>query len=170
MSSFQLYSGKRPVSNPTLRRTAAAVSSEEMLLSTLNGGEKIVIDWVTERFTPTPPPNTLKVTILEGKCTLEGSLQVPAGLIGFHLFNQDPVRTAALGLITVDEGKTLADVAAWTSITTPPWAQVIEFIIAEPGKDILTTTVVQDKPIYLVCMDGYPERQIGALGPIEATR
>ncbi len=157
-------------------RVALTVDAErfyEMYLSTLNGGQKIVVDWVSARAMPTPPPVILTVVIQGGKCTLEGSKQVPAGLIGVNLIDKDPTKDAGLAIVTLDAGKTFADVDAYPSTSPPSWMQVLGFNETTPGNEILQTVVVEDKPVYLVCFDRPPDakaEKIGALGPIEAIK
>ncbi len=140
----------------------------ETYLSTLNGGEKLAIDWASARATPTLPANLLTVVYQSGKCTLEGSKQVPMGMVGVKLINQGMEKDVRLAVFTVDEGKTMADIEATTGVEPPAWVQVLSYKDASPGTEIIQTVLVKDKPLYLICHYLTPLERIGFLGPIEA--
>jgi inosine-uridine nucleoside N-ribohydrolase len=142
----------------------------ETYLSTLNGGEHLAIDWADARATPILAANLVTVTIQGGKCSLSGSTQIPAGMMGVKLIDQDSAKDAGLAIVTIDEGKTLADMEAWISTDPPPWAQVLGFIETYPGKEIQQTFELKDIPIYFFCFDREPVQIIGALGPIEVVK
>jgi len=150
--------------------TADADRFLDMYLSTLNGGQQIVVDWVTARFTPTPPANTVIVTIQGGKCSLEGPTLVPPGPVGVYLINKDPAKHATLAILTLDEGKTFADLVAYPSADPPQWVQLVQVNLAESSTEVLKIIEIKDKPIYLVCLNGPPEEKIGVLGPIEVIK
>jgi hypothetical protein len=141
----------------------------ETYLSTINGGQKITIDWATAK--PTPKA-IITVTISGGQCVSEDALQVPAGLIGVKLIDKDPAIDAGLAIVTMDADKSFADLVAWTSTDPPPWTQIQGFVETTSGNETMQTVVVQDKPIYLVCFDTTSSyvSKIGALGPIEAIK
>ncbi len=143
----------------------------DLYLSVLNGGQPLFIDWVTARFTPTPPPNVVNVIIQGGKCSLEGSMLVPRGPVGVYLIDKDPVRDAGLAIVTADEGKTLADLVTSPGLEQPSWVQILGNILeTSPGNEVSQVVEVGDKPIYLVCFDSPPAAKIGALGPIEVIK
>lgn len=139
----------------------------EVYLSTLNGGQKLAIDWEKAKITPTPMPPALTVTYAAGKCIGDGTKQIPPGMTGFKLVNKDPVKGSGLAVLTINADKTFADLDAYSSVDPPPWAQVLSFGEAEAGKEINLQADVKKGQIYLVCFDGPPPTKIGVLGPIE---
>jgi len=148
-------------------RVAMTVEADrfiETYLSTLNGGQKIAIDWAAARATPIV---VMTVTISGGKCVLDGPRQVPAGEFGIKLIDKDLEGPAALAYVTIDEGKTFSDLDAYPSLDPPPWLQVLGLIETDPAKETLLTAEVKDEPIYLICFDSPPQRKIGVIGPIE---
>ncbi len=162
----------RTIDSQTGREVRAAMTVDadrfvETYLSTLNGGQKIAIDWVAVRAVPT---SLLTATIYDGKCVLEGPKQVPAGEFGVKLIDKDPKKGATLAIVTLDAGKTFSDLDAFPSANPPPWVQVLEYGDANPGKETMQTAEVKEKPLYLVCLDWPPARKIGAFGPIEVIK
>ncbi|MCL4560866.1 MAG: nucleoside hydrolase [Chloroflexi bacterium] len=142
----------------------------ETYLSALNGGEKLAIDWAAALATPKSAANLVTVTTQDGVCTLAGLTQVPAGMVDVKLIDRDIAKDAGLAIVTLDEGKTLADVEAWPSTDPPPWIQLLGFIEVNPGKELTQNFELKDKPLYFFCFDKPPERKIGGLGPIEAVK
>jgi len=149
-------------------RVAMTVEADrfmETYLSTLNGGQKIAIDWAAVRATTAA---IMTVTISGGKCVLDGPRQVPAGEFGIKLINQDPEKPSLLVYITIDEGKNISELETYQpGNPLPPWVQVFGTVEADPGKEATLATEVKDRPIYLACFNKPPERKIGLIGPIE---
>lgn len=129
----------------------------------------LVFDWNEMKTNLT---SMLTVSMSNGKCALKGSLKVPAGEFGIHFINQDPEKAALLGIVTIDEGKTLSDLDRWPYAYPPGWVQLVRKGELDPVKETLLTAEVKDKPLYLVCIDGYPGgfpiSKIGVMGPIES--
>jgi len=126
--------------------------------------------------TPAPPTATpvrvsITVTFAGGTCSMEGPQQVPAGAtLVIHWTLEDTNYTLpGLCLVTVDEGKTLADLEAAPGYPQPSWVH-LTYGDCRPMDYGLTTTVAQvvmnTGPAYIGCF-GSQTRKIGVLGPIE---
>jgi len=143
--------------------TVDAERLEQVFLSTLNGGQAVTID----RTVVTPEPNAT-VTFAEDKCTYKAAQQLPLGQVGIDWIVEDKNHDKfGLAVLTLDQGKSIKDLAAWTSTDQPPWSQLVAFHEAAPGSRSIVTAEVEEGPIYFVCFTAYPEMILGALGPIE---
>jgi pyrimidine-specific ribonucleoside hydrolase len=125
----------------------------EAYLSTLNGGQKINIDWTTVRETQGV---MLTVTMADGKCVSEGSTKVPFGEMGIKFINLYPDRIGVLGVVTIDEGKSFSDLDAWPETEPPPWVEAVGISDLDPGSENTIIVEVGDKALYLVCLETLP--------------
>ena len=124
--------------------------------------------------TATPLRVSITVTFTGGTCTMEGPQQVPAGAVLVVHWTLDDTNYPLPGLcmVTLDKGKTLADLIAAPSIPQPAWAH-FSYGDCWPMEYLLTSTTVQavmnTGPAYLVCFRSQTGK-IGALGPIEVVK
>jgi inosine-uridine nucleoside N-ribohydrolase len=142
--------------------TVDAERFEQVFLSTLNGGRAVTID----RTVVVPEPN-VTVTFAQDKCTYSAKQPLPLGQIGIEWIVQDQHDKFGLAVLTLDQGKSIKDLEAWTSTDQPPWSQLVAFYEAASGSHATVTAEVEKGPIYFVCFTAYPEQVCGALGPIE---
>jgi len=110
----------------------------------------------------------MTVTFTGEKCSYDGPQQVTAGeiVVDWIVDNEDHDRYG-LAVVTLDEGKTFADLDAWPSTDQPPWLQLVDFADVGPGSRLLMVADVEQGPIYFVCFTAYPETKMGTLGPVE---
>jgi len=122
----------------------------------------------------TPAKVSITVTFAGGTCSMEGPQQVPAGAtLVIHWTLEDTNYTLpGLCLVTVDEGKTLADLEAAPGYPQPSWVH-LSYGDCWPMEYGLTTTAVQvvmnTGPAYLICFRS-ETKKIGVLGPIEVVQ
>jgi hypothetical protein len=77
----------------------------------------------------------------------------------------------AVYVLTLDEGKTVDDLAAWPSTDKPAWARISGWSEAgRPGQSNILKATVEEGIIYIACFRRPPEAKIGALGPIEVVK
>ncbi len=146
--------------------TVDAERFEQVFLSTLNGGRAVTID----RTVVTPEPN-VTVTFAEDKCTYSAAQKLPLGQVGIEWIVEDKNHDKfGLAVLTLDQNKSIKDLAAWTSTDQPPWSQLVAFYEAAPGSRATVMAEVEKGPIYFVCFTAYPEQIIGALGPLEVEK
>jgi hypothetical protein len=123
--------------------------------------------------TPTVKPAGITVTFEGDECVYHGPGRVPAGRVQMVLDVKD--QTAhdlyEVGVLTVDEGKTLEDIIAWpASANMPVWGHDHGSVEAAQGTAQETTIVLFEGPIFLVCFAGPSSGKGGkvdVLGPIE---
>lgn len=124
---------------------------------------------------------TLTLTINENECTLDGPETIPSDnfIVKFIINEQEPNETGYI-LATLEDGKTIEDLNAWSSADQPPWVIVLHRA-HEPagGTHIYSYDQMQftqngrydGGPYYLVCfrndlVTGIMSK-IGAFGPID---
>ncbi len=117
--------------------------------------------------------SSLMVTFSDGnKCSLEGAASVKAGSLLYEIYVDAQERpTYWLALVTLDEGKTLADLEAIPEdvISQPDFAQLIVATFEGRGSHSTILANVEEGPLYFVCFAGDRYgvgRKIGALGPV----
>jgi ABC-type sugar transport system substrate-binding protein len=95
--------------------------------------------------------------------------QVLAGEITVTMDVKDQAYEAyAVYILTLDEGKTVDDLAAWPSTDKPVWARISGWSEAgRPGQSNILKATVEEGTIYMACFRRSPAAKIGALGPIE---
>ena len=133
------------------------------------------------RVVPTPGPPTatpvrvsIAVTFAGGTCTMEGPQQVPYGAVLVIQWTLEDTNYAVPGLcmVTVDPGKTLADLQAAPGYPQPSWVH-LTYGDCWPMDYAATSTTVQvvmkTGPAYIICF-GSQTAKIGALGPIEVVQ
>ena len=137
---------------------------EEIFLSALNGGKAVTIDR-----TEAIPDRAAQMSVaIEGdKCTYSGPETIAAGQIAIDWNVDEAHDIYGLAVVTLDEGKTSADLDAWPSTDPPSWLQVVAFSDATPGSHSTVTARVEKGPIYFVCFTLPPDKKMGTLGPIE---
>ena len=119
--------------------------------------------------TPTPEPTGITVTFEGDNCVYHGPAGVPAGRISVMLDVQDATahETYAVGMATLDEGKTLEDLEAWPwTDDAPLWLRDHGVIEADQGASEEATITLFEGPLYLVCFTASPDRAANVLGPI----
>jgi lysophospholipase L1-like esterase len=125
--------------------------------------------------TDTPPAPAeadagITVTFDGDECIYKGPDQVSAGRISVILDVEDQKDHEEYGLavLTLDEGKTLEDLDAWSSTDRPLWSQLHGLLEEIPqGSRAETTVTAFEGPLFLVCFAAYPVTKSGTLGPIE---
>ncbi len=140
----------------------------ETYLATLNGQQPLALDWEAAKALP---PNSIVVTVSDGKCALETSGAVKAGEVLIQLVNKSPDRSALVAACTYDEGKTIEDARALEGTAPASWIHVLGAIDAASASRGEFTIEVASGPIYIACFDGTPrvnpEKRLDVLGPIE---
>ena len=107
------------------------------------------------------------------KCSMKGVSSHGKGLINYDLIvNDQSHQTYALVILTLDEGKTLDDLKAYTSTTAAPsWTNPVQYDYETPGSYSHHKINVSEGPLYFVCF--YGDKQIpviiGHFGPLEIT-
>jgi hypothetical protein len=109
----------------------------------------------------------MTVTFVGSQCTFDGPTQVRAGRITVNWDTDKSHDTFGLAILTLNKGKTMADLAAWPSTDQPPWTTLVSFRDTGPGSRSKEDIDVSEGPIYLVCFTASPEKKMGVLGPIE---
>jgi hypothetical protein len=137
-----------------------------------------LVGCTTTTQTPTP---TLTLTINENECTLDAPETIPNGnfTVKFVINEQEPNETGYI-LATLEDGKTIEDLNAWSSADQPPWVIIIHRAHEPAGGTHIysydPTQFTQNArydggPYYLVCFRNDPDTgtmsKIGAFGPIE---
>jgi hypothetical protein len=136
--------------------------------------------------TATPSPATpaprLTLSIIGSECTLDGPTTIPYGQFEITLVIDEPeVSETGYALVALDEGRTIADLEAWSSADQPEWADRLagehqmEAGISSSTIDLVPMAAMQDREaVYIVCIHTNPQthtrEKIGALGPIEVER
>ena len=123
--------------------------------------------------TATPAPASMTVTFAGGTCTMDGPQQVPEGtrlVIDWILVDKDYV-LPGLCLVTVDAGKTLADLVAAPGFPQPAWAHLVGSCWDHRGGGTKTvqSPPLRTGPVYLACFKS-EKTKIGVLGPIEVVK
>jgi len=123
---------------------------------------------------PSAPPE-VTITFSGDSCTYSGSKSLPDKFnINIVVEGQENTKYGYV-VVTLDEGKTIADLQAWPSSDPPEWLKDM-FTDTGPVFGPGTTKQIFDwssyesvvTPIYFVCFGD--DRKIGALGPIEITK
>ncbi len=127
-------------------------------------------------------PPELQLTITSDGCTLGGPTAVPFGEFKVNLVIDVPkVSETGYALLVLDEGKTLADLQAWTSGDYPAWADRLTIVNqTETGTsskiiDLAPKAAMANHDeFYIACYHTDPQthirRMIGAHGPIQVQR
>jgi inosine-uridine nucleoside N-ribohydrolase len=160
-------SGRTHVSDGgTSIRVAMSVDAprfEEVFLSTLNGGKAVTI----VRTEPTPGAAAQMSVAIEGdQCTYSGPKEIAAGQIAIDWNVDEAHAYYGLAVVTLDEGKTFADLDRWPSTDPPSWLQIVTFRETTAGNHSTVTARVRGGPIYIVCFTRPPDKKMGTLGPI----
>jgi hypothetical protein len=115
-----------------------------------------------------PPEPNVTVIFAKDKCTYRAAGKLPLGQVGIDWIVEDKNHDKfGLAVLTLDQGKSIKDLEAWTSTDQPPWSQLVAFHEAAPGSRSIVTAEVEEGPIYFACFTAYPEQIVGALGPLE---
>ncbi len=125
--------------------------------------------------TPAAAPAPNVVTINAHEYAFEAPKRIPAGLTTFRFMT--PGKEPHHGiLIRLDEGKTLADLAAWIKQPgpTPSWAHLDGgMMIGDPETGSNVTMTLTPGQYALICFvpssDGVPHVAKGMIAPIEVT-
>ena len=116
---------------------------------------------------------TPTVTFDGGKCRYDGPKKISADkfTVNFNVENRDREKYG-LYIVTLDQGKTLADLDAWPSTDPPPWVYIVAGTDVGPGsRSEVTVDMTKSpqfkSPIFLVCLSAPPEAKITTMGPVE---
>jgi hypothetical protein len=113
---------------------------------------------------------------------LEGPTTIPYGQFEITLVIDEPEASeTGYALVALDEGRTIADLQAWSSADQPNWADRLagehQMEVGNSSRtiDLVPMATMQDRgAIYIVCFHTDPQthvrEKIGALGPIEVER
>ena len=103
----------------------------------------------------------------------EGPTTIPAGMVNVNARITRELREGyALGIATLDEGKTFEDLDAWPSTDQPPWLDLHAFRDTPEGDpdDLLPFSFYANEaksPFLVVCFTREPEAKVGFFGPVE---
>ena len=126
--------------------------------------------------TNTPVPATptteqtplLTITFRNGTCDYDGPVSVNSFKIKLKVVIDEDFTEAADGVaiaaVTLQEGKTVADLQAWTGKVGPPWATNVDVKETMGQKETEFTLYIPEETIYFACI--LPEGEIGAVGPV----
>jgi hypothetical protein len=126
--------------------------------------------------TPAPAAESsagITVTFEGDQCIYHGPERMPAGRIPIILdvTDQTAYEVYGVGAATLDEGKTLEDLAATPSTAGfPLWLHDHGYVGAAQGTAQETTIVLFEGPLFLVCFvdsSSGEGSKVDALGPIE---
>ena len=122
-----------------------------------------------------PEPKEMKVTFSGAECSYSGPQKIPAGKNTITVDVQKDIKGTGgeVAMLTMEEGKTAADLEAWAEQGPPPWVNVFagEAQGIDPG-NVMTRTFSVDgttSPFYIVCFDS-PQTRNGVLGPFEVEK
>ena len=123
-----------------------------------------------------PKPASLTLSFTQNKCSYSGPKKIHAGVFMVDLTFPDKNPLASgFGLITLNSGKTIADLRAWPNVDPPAWVTVLDVngdISSERTFNYDLTTMDawhSGESLYLVCfqMDSAGNvNKIGQYGPI----
>jgi hypothetical protein len=119
---------------------------------------------------PTEAVTGITVTFEGDQCVYHGPERVPAGQIPLTLDVRDQsAREAyAVAAYTLEEGKTIEDLRAWTSANSSPlWGHFHGRVDATAGMAQETTIILYEGPFFLSCVTNPPDQVTDVLGPIE---
>ena len=117
-----------------------------------------------------PPPTGITVTFDGDRCVYHGPERVPAGQIPLTLDVRDQSAPSAYAVsaYTLEEGKTIEDLRAWTSADSSPlWGNFHGRVDATGGTAQETTIILFEGPFFLSCVTNPPNEVTDVLGPIE---
>jgi inosine-uridine nucleoside N-ribohydrolase len=160
-------------SNAQVAMTADGERFLELFLSVLNGG--VEVDLPASEL---PPPGEKGSAFEMGSfyisyktCSYDGAMEVPPGNLSLEFIAEPKMAVDnALAILTLDEGKTYADLQAWYTCDQPPWSTLVSF--HETNNAQAETTSIEfnmrEGPIYLICFSGPdPCDLFNVLEPIE---
>jgi hypothetical protein len=121
-----------------------------------------------------------KMTFMPNDCTYSGPKTRLFGVFKFFMVvkAQQPVRPG-FAIITLKNGKTFADLQAWSSVDTPPWSTLISRHEDQTPNGIYTIYLKrysiwhQGEPIYIICFERDSNGsliKVGAVGPIHVIK
>ena len=126
--------------------------------------------------TETPVPATptteqiplLTITFRNGTCEYDGPVSVNSFKVRLKvLVNEDFTEAAngvAVAAVTLQEGKGVEDLQAWTDTVGPPWATNVDVKETRGQKETEFTLYIPEETFYFACI--LPDREIGAVGPV----
>jgi hypothetical protein len=125
---------------------------------------------------PTQEPSQMTLTFSGDTCAYSGPKSIPFGKFTVNLVKEGNADTTyAFTIVTLKEGKTLADLQAGSSPDRPDCVKV-DFLNANSHSiksgskkdeiDLTANAAFGDDPFYFVCFAAPPERKIGAFGPV----
>jgi hypothetical protein len=117
--------------------------------------------------------HSLTITFKDNQCSYNDAQAVAAGELSLTMDVKQEGSDSGLVILTLDPGKSLADLKAWPSnYSDPPWShragEAPRYV--HLGERYTFKATIQNGPIYLVCFSGPPAVPIGVLGPIEVRK
>lgn len=120
--------------------------------------------------TTNPPPAITITFSAKDTCSLEGATTITSPTqIKWVVDNQKHAHYG-LVIVTLNPGKTIADVQAWTSGDKPSWATDVYDFDAKPGSQQEVTIYLGPGTIYFGCLYGDPTKTFGGLGPVQVVK
>jgi hypothetical protein len=125
--------------------------------------------------TDTPPAAAdtnvgITLTFEGDQCVYHGPERVPAGQIPVTLDvkDQSSGKTYSVAYYTLEEGKTIEDLRAWTSADSSPlWGHFHGRVDATGGTSQEDNIILFEGPLFLSCLTNPPDQVTNVLGPIE---
>lgn len=91
--------------------------------------------------------------------------------LNYEIVTNDPTyQNYMVVYMTLDPGKTLADLEAWTSADRPPYAQFVALDIVSPqSRTAHSLPTIDGGELYFSCLVQGPDtlKIIGSVGPVE---
>ncbi len=108
------------------------------------------------------------IIFTNNECRYEGPDQIKVGDVSLKIQSDDKAYPKyGVAVMTLYEGKTLADLQAWKSTDKPVWAEIVAFKELNEGDANSFIIQVKRGPIYFNCFVSPPDTNIGAFGPIQ---
>jgi hypothetical protein len=114
------------------------------------------------------------LTFHESGCSYEGPDTLERSFVLEWIVSESRTSTSIIALVSVNPGKTVADLASMPAEDPPPaWVHKLDYGVAmSPGThtkhiDLDANASYHGEPIYLVCFDAEEDFAIGAIGPFE---
>lgn len=110
------------------------------------------------------------------KCSLSGDTWIIAGGLSYEIMVNDQAhQNYMVGIVTLDEGKTLKDLQAIPNTETygaPEFAHIVAEDIVNPGSYSMHTLRVSDGPLFVTCLVVHTDipKKIADLGPIDVIK
>jgi len=120
--------------------------------------------------TPSDVPAITITFSKNDKCSIEGASTVTSPFTFKWVVSSQNHDQYALAIVSMKQGKTLADLQAWPSTDPPDWLNVGMDFRADPASQQIVKAYSGLDYIYFVCFYREPETKFGAVGPVQVIK